>query len=178
MIVLGRAAFANLASDQWMAGKDRYQYVGSMAGAVALGVVAGALVRGWRIPERLKTGLVCAWAVAALGVTMTMAPPIDHHASGRLETADALRVIDAVVAAKPPGRDVFIANRPFNSLVYPVPMETFPGWAAIFAIFHRDDVVDGRRVCFVISDARTLAAARHGRRAPGLLCGLARPAPP
>jgi hypothetical protein len=47
--------------------------------------------------------------------------------------------------------------------------ELFPGWAGLFAIHFRTNVVDGHRVFFIKPNARVIAATKTGRRTAGLL---------
>jgi hypothetical protein len=173
LIAAGRGALVadtNLAA---MVRTARYQYVGAIAAAVALGMVANVLGTGWRMPEWVKDGALASWAAATLALTLWVGPPVNHFNAARNEAAKVVGTVDAMVSAAPPGSDVYIANRPFGSvgLMYGADLAAFPGWAAIFAIFHPDDVVDGHRLHFVIEDVGILARAQEGRRASALLCG-------
>jgi hypothetical protein len=176
LIAAGRATLVAPENLAWMVRTTRYQYVGAMAVAVAVGVVTGALTSGWWAPDWLTNGVLAVWAIATVAVALRYGPPINHFNFARRETIATLAAIDALAAAAPPGADVYIPNRPFRSIGFLLgnDVTVFPGWAAIFAISHPDDVVDGHRLHFVMEDVGTLAKAQEGRRASALLCGPAR----
>jgi hypothetical protein len=94
-------------------------------------------------------------------------------------TAGVLAEVRAAVAAAPPGATVEIPNREFGAVgvINVGYRDRFPGTAAVFAIFHPDDVVDGRRVVFTSSDPLVLKGRLAGRRSPALLRELPAPAP-
>jgi len=48
-------------------------------------------------------------------------------------------------------------------------LELFPGWAGVFTLFFPSNVVDGRRVDFVVADPTVIEAHRSGKRTAGLL---------
>jgi hypothetical protein len=93
-------------------------------------------------------------------------PTIEHFRSDREETREVLRTIRATVEEQPPGATVRIPNAPFR----PFPFYGWvPGRAAVFAIFHADNLVDGRRVVFVEPNQAVREAHRNGRRIGRLL---------
>jgi hypothetical protein len=173
LIAIARALFVTPATVLSSGRTLRYQYVGPIADAIAIGIVLNALVGRWQTPAWLTNGALGIWAGGMLAAALWAVPPFAHFDVARKETADVLKVTDTLVAAAPAGADVYIKNRPFGPIGYFffTHMEAFPGWAAVFAMFHPTDVVNGHRVHFVIDDADTLARAQHGRRAPALLCG-------
>jgi hypothetical protein len=171
MVAIGRAAFVNSANLAFMVRTARYHYLGPLVVAVTIGIVLDGLGLGRWLPDPVKTGALLAWAITAMVVVALYRQPIDHFDTARDETARALGTVEAAIAASPAGTDVYVPNQPFASVGFVLygNMAAFPGWAAVFAAFHRDDVVDGHRVFFVIDDPKTLAAARHGHRAESLL---------
>ena len=107
---------------------------------------------------------------------MWNAAPIPRFDDQQRTVDDVLAHVRTAVDAAPPGADVFIANRDFM-YSYRLSMQVgqadfplrYPGWAAIFAIYHPSDVVDGRRVYFVVDDPAKVAAWQRGRRGASLI---------
>jgi len=149
----------------------RYQYTATVGLALATTAVltwAGARLR---FAARPIIGFLLAFATLLVACVIRFRPPINDHVEERRETASVIAAIRAEIAKAPRGADVDIENRRFTA-VGPVlanlAMPTFPGWAAVFAIFFPDDTVDGRRVHFV-TDAPIVRAGRQGRRSATLL---------
>ena len=144
-----------------MAGTLRYHY---LATAVLSALVCTALPAVIRVPlEEWTKATVLASAIAA-GAVLYVADgrPIDHHDVARRETAGVLAAVRARVAGQPAGAPVYMDNHPFASVAlymgrFQLP---FPGWAAIFLIFHPSGTLEGRPMYFVTRDPRLIAAAR------------------
>jgi hypothetical protein len=149
----------------------RYQYTATVGLALATTAVltwAGARVR---LAARSVTGAVLAFAVLLVVGVIRFRPPINDHGRERHETEAVIAAIRAEIASAPRGADAYLENRPFMAVgpvIATAGMPSFPGWAAVFAIFFPDDTVDSRRVHFV-SDAPIVQAGRQGRRSATLL---------
>ena len=151
----------------------RYHYLASAAVTVALcGTIAHAARRP---PWRAGAWLFVGWLVASAVFVLVRPHPIDHHAEARRETEGVLDTVRAQLDAAPPASTVYVENHPFTqvALLLPNNPELFPGWAALFLVFHRSDVVEGRTVRFVERDPRVLEA----RRAGGPIASLLVPSP-
>ena len=172
LITLGRGMLVDQSTFGRMVRTTRYHYAGTIAAAVAFGIVLGELGSLRPLSVWLKRGALGGWAAATLAMALVYGAPITHFAYCRQETYTTLTAIEKAAAARP-GTDVFILNRPFRSvgLVFGSRMAEFPGWAAIYAMFHASDTLDGHRIRFVIADREVLDAARHGRRASHLRTG-------
>jgi hypothetical protein len=162
MVAAGRAFGAVTVLGQSVAvsaGTPRYHYlvtaVLSALLCVALGRVSSVQLAAWS----RATVLASVMAAGAL-LYVEHAPPIDHHLSARRETEGVLAAVLAGVGTRPPGEPVYIENHPFASVAlymgrFQLP---FPGWAAIFLIFHPSGVLERRRVYFVSRDPQIVAA--------------------
>ena len=146
----------------------RYHYLASAALTV---VVCWVL-------HRVSTPAMTRWpnavlvgALAALALSLRAAPAIDHHDQARRETTEVLDTARTHAAAAPPGSTVYIENRRFASVAIFVVEHPalFPGWAAVFLVFQRRNVLDGRTVQFVARDPRELEAAHRGGPIAALL---------
>lgn len=170
------AAYGIVVAGRWMwEGKfylgTRYQYVPLLAITLAFCLALAALDERWPSPVALKRLLLAAWVVGAAGAQFWLGRGIDHHLFARRAAAQAVEEIRRQIDAAPAGRDVYIVNRVFRG-VGPLMIKNphlFPGWAAVFTIFFPDNVVDGKRVFFVVDDPAVLEAARHGRRTATLI---------
>jgi hypothetical protein len=162
IIGVGRGAIANFLMSGTLAAVpliSRYHYAGQLFLTLLLSGVVACLapLRG----RTVGTVLAACYAVTAIA-NLGWSPPIDHHPEAREGTEQTIAAIRSAIAAVPPGETVRIENRPFGPL--PFPPVLFPGWAAVFAVFFPDDVVDGRRVQFVERDPAVLKALRRGHR--------------
>ncbi len=152
----------------WMGAQPRYQY----AVSAVLTVILCLLLAEVRALARLRPwwrDVVVLGLVGVLVVSFVrFGRPLDHHAPARAEVQRILQAIGTRVAAAS-GQDVYISNCGFASIEWNP--QAFPGCAGIFVIAYPDNVVGGKRVYFVESNARILAAARaHPRgRAAALL---------
>lgn len=176
-VLLSTAAYGIVAAGRGMLWGDqfylatRYQYVGLIPATLALCLGLGELDRSMLLSFSMKQALLVAWATAAVGAHLWLGREIDHHRPQRNATRFALDEMRRLIDAAPAGHDVYITNRVFAG-VGPLMIrnpQLFPGWAAAFAIFFPDNVVDGRRVFFVVPDAEVRAAARNGKRTSTLV---------
>jgi hypothetical protein len=146
----------------------RYHYLASAALTVVL-----CWVLEWLATARLVRwrDMLLVTALAAVALSLRGVPPIDHHDQARRETEQVLGTVRAAVAAAPPGSTVYVENRRFAAVAIFVLQhpEMFPGWAAVFLIFHRSNLLDGRTVKFVARDPRVLEATRRGGPIASLL---------
>jgi len=140
----------------------RFHYVPLIPLAILVAFPIAALAA--RVP-RTALLVVAVWCIVAVAAAIT-ARPSDECASSRRQLADALAGIGGAIDRSPPGTTVRIPNRVFP----PVGMQiVFPGWAALFTIYHPDDAVDGRRVVFVEPNPAVIDFGRKGRRSRTLL---------
>jgi hypothetical protein len=169
-IAAGRAVFFDMGTLIYGVRESRYHYVGTIPLAVAIGLMLAWLGRSLPEGRGLRYALLGGWVAATLALYAVTPPFIDLNDNARAETGRVLAAIRSAVAVAPPGTDVRISNRPFLS-IGPMMIRdpSFPGWAGVFTIFFPSNVVDGRRVYFVVDDPKVLAAASHGRRTSGLL---------
>jgi hypothetical protein len=168
MIAAGRA-IGTLAilgqSAATTAGTPRYHYLQTAVLSALLCIALGR-VTPVRMAERWKATLLAAAVAVGALLYLTRAKPIDHHEMARRETGRILDFVRKRVEAQPPGQRVYIENHPFASVAlfmgrFQLP---FPGWAAIFIIFHPSGVLDGREVYFVSRDPRILESEKIARR--------------
>lgn len=169
VIAAGRSAFYEYIRDL-LVRTDRYQYSATAALAVLICLAFAQLAPGPGRPWA-RTALLGGWLLATATGLVLVRVPYDHFEFARRHAEVALAAIDAAIAATPPGEDVYLQNQTFRGVgpfVVANPV-AFPGWAAVFAVFHPTNVVDGRRVFFVEADAEVRAAAAHGRRSAPLI---------
>ena len=165
IVAAGRARLLFDLAPEFFETLTRYHYVGQLALAVLLCLLiqrAGSLLRA-----RAKDLAVAAWYAGMITAFVLSPPAIDHHARTRRLTGQTLAALRRAVRSRPVGRTVYIPNRGFPALLFFPAL--FPGSAAIFAIFHPSNVLDGRRVYFVESNPAVLEAAKRGRRTKDLL---------
>lgn len=173
IIAAGRAGLLG-SNSSWGAAQGRYHYVGTIPLAIVLCLMLA------RMAGRQRVAALGRWVMLPLWVGLTLfayssSPPFDLNVSSRRETAQLLDTVRAAVAAAPPGGEVYIPNRPFRSGWILPTDRSFPGWAGVFTIFFPSNIVDGRRVYFVVDDPEVLAAARAGKRTADL---VVEPSPP
>lgn len=172
LIAAGRGALVDGYNFGAMVRTARYHYVGPLAAALAIAVVLAELATLLPRSVALRRAALGTWAAAVLALALRIGAPVKHYEDARRETEDTLAAIAAIAAATPRGMDVYIVNQPFRPMMMLASnLVAFPGWAGVFAVFHADDTLNGRRIRFVIDDPDVLAAARHGRRAEALLTG-------
>jgi len=173
MIAIGRAVFATIIKGARPVAEEaaRYHYLATVPLVTAPLVLAASAASRIRVGMLVRDAVAVA-ALAGLAVGVARTPwRIDAHDDVRANTVRVLGVIGDAIAAGQPGRFVLIQNRRFAGVGIFVQQRDFPGWAALFAIFHPDDRVDGRTVRFVEPDPLALAAARDGRRTGRLIVG-------
>jgi hypothetical protein len=171
MIGIGRGVFAHGERTAHLASSARFHYLGPAALCVALGLVLAEVARRDARLARFGRRALPVWWVAVLAIHLLRGPMPRSFEYSRQETMQTLASIRASVAAARPGEAVYIDNRGFNSigmLLYGA-RQRFPGWAGVFAIYHPEQVIDGRRVRFLESDRRVIEQANRGRRTAGLL---------
>jgi hypothetical protein len=175
IIALGRASIlAKMVSKDLEAQTVRYHYVGLLLLTV---LVCLLLYRAGSFLGNLSKGfLLAAWYAVAVVTCVVFPPKIDHHATARKTTMRVLSAMTRAVHSRPPGRAVYIHNRSF----WPMPFfpDQFPGWAAIFVIFHSSNVVDGRRVYFIDANPGVIEMAQRGKRTKNLFVPPGRQGPP
>jgi hypothetical protein len=169
IIVLGRVVFFTAYPSATMAMQPRYHYAGLLPLTILLCVLLGHAGRRLRLPAWAKTSLVVAWLTLVASTYAWSDFVIDHHAKAKKQTDEVLATIRARVAAQPPGTEVSIPNRGFAAFPGGVPRPAFPGWAAVFVVFHPENTVDGRRVRFIDADLGVNVASVRGKRSKGLI---------
>ena len=175
MIALGRAALLSKVEQSITLGA-RYHYAPVLGMGLALALALAAIWRSVRRYRPVGGVIYAGWIAALLAGRVWNAAPIPRFDDQQRTVDDVLAHVRTAVDAAPPGADVFIANRDFM-YSYRLSMQVghadfplrYPGWAAIFAIYHPSDVVDGRRVYFVVDDPAKVAAWQRGRRGAALI---------
>jgi hypothetical protein len=120
--------------------------------------------------REIRTALLFAWLAVAVTAYARSGWALDQHDESRRRTAEVLATIESNVAAQPPGKGVYIHNKPFAEIHSGlIKMTTFPGWAAVFIIYYPENTVDGRRIFFVEKNPEVIAAHADGLRTKGLL---------
>jgi hypothetical protein len=170
LIAIARSMFLGFGWAQ-MVRTPRYHYAPGAVLSLVLAMALGAVGGGWPLSARLKNQLLAAWALGTAAMIGFAGHTIDHFDNDRRETVAVLNEMQAIIVATPPGETVYIPNKQFNSVGFMnvTLVNRFPGTAAIFAIFHADNVVDGRPVVFTTTNKAILAGAARGRRSAGLL---------
>ena len=162
IIALGRAALMLKLAPQ-MITFPRYHYVGQLGLAIMLCLLlaqAAAKLTAW--PKRL---LLVAWYGLTLASYAHFAPNIDHHDVAHRDTQQALAAMQLAIDRSPRGRAVYIPNHSFKPL--PFFPSLFPGWAAVFVIFHVDNrASDGRPIYFVEDNPGVIEALQYETLSP------------
>jgi hypothetical protein len=179
IIAVGRISFFSVLGTRIVT-SARYHYAATAFLSAAVLLMLATAVRRHPLPRRWASAF---WAAAlALNVLpyALLPHPIDHHDQPRAAAKRALSDIQRGIGAAPPGADVVIQNRRFNGvgpLMFNRP-DLFPGLAGVFAVYFPKTVVDGRRVFFVLTDRKALAAARTGRKSARFVLGPGEAPPP
>jgi hypothetical protein len=181
-IALGRATISHLVRVggvlEGVRMSPRYYYQIDAIGAVMVTLILREMTRG-RADRTVRTAMVAAWTVAALGAWTWRTPPVDHYTSQRELVARAGKTIAEEIARHPPGSVACLSLDQRDDALFPTTKSVFPGYAALFMLLHPTNEVDGRRVYFVTSDPTALEArAGGGRIASLLLPAGACPPPP
>jgi hypothetical protein len=178
IIVAGRAAFfAAAGRPQAFIRPGRYHYAAPIPLAIALCVLLAYADKRYTLRPEAKTGLLAGWLFLTGLAYAQFGKPINNHIQARRETTAVLSAIRQAIDAAPPGENVYIPNRPFQSLgpIFVKRQDIFPGWAGVFVIFYPDNVVDGKSVFFVTTDRKLIGAAKEGHRTATL---IVEPPPP
>jgi hypothetical protein len=146
-----------------MAISARYQYLAQIALAVVVSLVLAEVGRrvAWSTVTRML--LLAGWSTWALGSALLFRSPVNAYDPQRAEVASLRDAMIAEIHTQPSGSVVCLANRSAPLAMF------FPGTVGVFMLFERENVVDGRRVYFVSSDAKLLAQREAGTRLESLL---------
>jgi len=171
IIAAGRAIFFRLPMMGAAVAQPRYHYVGTIPLTVLLCLILDHLGAVVRLSTGARYALLALWIAVTMGSFTYTQRFVDLHQADRAETDSVLSAVRAAIAAAPRGGDVYIANKPFNSIGHLLVANQieFPGWAAVYTIFFPSNDVDGRQVHFVVDDPEVIRAAGTGRRTAGLL---------
>ena len=177
LIAVARSMFIDFHGLAVLVRSPRFHYATGALLAAALTTALAALAGRWSVPAPAARAAFAAALLAVAWSGLGVERRIDNFDGDRAATLRVLVDIRAAIDAAPPGATVEIANRQFGQVGYVNVgyRDRFPGTAAIFAIFHPENVVDGRRVVFTSDDPLVLKGARGGRRSATLLREL--PAP-
>ena len=167
LIAMGRAVFFQAYSSAVVAIQPRYHY----SGLVPLTLLICTLLNRVPFPS-LGASFRALPSIAGIGLVVLLYRAfgfhIDNHALTHDQVDGVLKAVATSAAAVDRGGDVYIPNRSFGGLLG-MPPAQFPGWAAVFVIFNRSPVIDGRRVYFVDRRPEVIAACASGKRTAGLL---------
>lgn len=170
VVAAGRAMVGRGSRAALMAGSPRFHYLAVAALVVAVCLLLMGVAR--RIPRLARVGrvLLPAWIAGVLVVHAWRGPVLPGYSYCRTETMQVLADIRSAVAAAP-GENVHIDNRGFKCIgpMLYAARHRFPGWAGVFALYFPTNVVEGRRVYFLESNALALERASRGRRTAGLM---------
>jgi hypothetical protein len=176
MIGLGRYISGEataMSSTLW----GRYHYAAPLGFAFALAIAVATLLDRTRAAAQARMLLVAAGYAAAVVGLVRFFPPLPTYKNVQRDVDAQLARIDAAVRASP-SDTVYLRYAPYFTSDLPslnVGKDTFqlprrfPGLAALFAVYHRDNVVAGRRVVFVLDDPVKLGLWQRGRRGASLL---------
>lgn len=150
-IAVGRAPyFEGEAMEKFLVGQERYHYVGFLFPTLLLCFVLSELGSSPRLPAAFKGVALAAWLALSAAAYARFGLTIDHHDRVRTEVERVLSEIHRKAEETPAGQPVFVTNRYFEPAPpYLFRMEDFPGWAGVFAVFHPENTIDGRRVYFM-----------------------------
>ena len=159
------------------AGEARYHYVALLP--VTLLVVE--LLR--RATRHLRAAEAPVLILAALATPLLSynrpKPPLYDPVPARHETQSIMTRIRTLAAAPEDSGPLCLPNGAFGGIARYVvanPRLEFPGWAALYAIFEPDDMVNGRRIYFVELNGDVLQTAKRGRRSASLIISPGRAA--
>jgi len=142
--------------------RSDFQYLATLGWILVLASASSAM----KLPAKAKrwAGAAVCGAVFLLLVVPSalVAPEVDARARVALDKGRATveSALDDVISRAPANKVLYVHNTPVRSIVGGAANDEFPGLAAYFAITHRSNVVDGRRVLFVESDPALLATIR------------------
>ena len=146
-----------------LATATRYQYLAQIALTVVVCLVLAEAGRrvAWTTATRMS--LLAGWAIWAVGSAFLLRPPINPYAPQRAAVTTLRDALLAKIHDQPPGSVVCIPNEPAPFML------GFPATVGAFMLLESENVVDGRRVYFVSSDAKLLAQREPGTRLESLL---------
>jgi hypothetical protein len=157
---------------------DRYHYVSPLGAFLALAIAIAALLGRARNRRRADAAFAATGYAVAVAGYLCCFPPMPTHVAVQRQVDTILKQTIATIRAHPPG-DVYIRQRPFftsdltsltiGDTVINIPPGRFPGSPALYALYHDEDVFEGRRVYFVVGDPAKVAAWRRGRRGSQLI---------
>jgi hypothetical protein len=149
-IAVGRADLLVKLPIMFVVGTERYHYVGFLTLTLLLCVILATLATGTYVRPAIKNLLLLS-SLVVIGTGFAFKrPAVDHHAEARGSTEFALRWMKARIDGSPPHQVVYFHNRGFEATPpYWIPPAQFPGWAAVYVIFHPENSVDGKPVRFI-----------------------------
>ncbi|HJQ83590.1 MAG TPA: hypothetical protein VKA21_05920, partial [Candidatus Binatia bacterium] len=164
IIAAGRLGFYATGRDMLIAA-ERYHYAGSLALAVLFCLSLDVLGRRLRVRSRVATALLVLWLAASGIAFATVRRPIDQHDVQRTFAEQALGSLRRL-AVSAGSDEIYVANQPFAGVgpLMAVNPAVFPRLGALFLVYHPDGRLEGRRVRFVETDRRVLAATARGVR--------------
>lgn len=170
VIAAGRATLLPSTRVAVAAATTRYHYVGTIPLSLLLSCALASLTRSSRHAGVLQYGLLLIAVALGTALYVRAKPFIDPHLNARKETKAVVEEIRAAIARAPAGSEVHIETRRFQSvgLLLRDVQSGFPGWAGIFTLFFPDNVVDGKRVRFVLDDPIVVKNIATGKRSRDL----------
>jgi len=153
-IASGRVVFWPIAGMKLIA-QGHYHYTAPLPLAILAALVLAEVARRWQPSAAVARTMLALWFVTLGAALVLAAPPIRHHDRERRVAETTLAQIRTLARSQPAGSDVFIKNRRYfgvGPFVINNP-DTFPGVAAVFAVFYPDQLLEGRRIFFVEEDA-------------------------
>lgn len=172
IIVAGRASFfAAAGRPQAFIRPGRYHYAPPIPLAIALCLLLAYADKRFTLRPEAKTGLLLGYMFLIGLAYARFGKPINNHNQARRETDGVLAAIRQAIDATPPGQNVYIEHRPFQSLgpIFVMRQDIFPGNAGVFVIFYPENVVDGKPVFFATTNSKLLSAAKEGHRTATLI---------
>lgn len=167
-IAMGRVVFFQALTSSMMAIQPRYHYAGLVPFTLLVCLVLASAGRSRIFSAPVKT-IALIGALSLLGFSYANSDfQVDHHFESRVQIDEVMTSVMSAVGAVQVGDDVYIPNRSFAGM-FIVPPTVFPGWAAVFAIYHRTNVIEGRHVYFVDKRLGVLIASAKGRRSSRLI---------
>ena len=171
LIAVGRSGFFEPEKMAAAAAQSRYHYVATAPLVAVLCLMLGRLGEVVRAPDGVKYAALAVFAAVMLVSAAAARPFISLHPTSRAEVERVGSAVTSAVSASAPAAAVYIRNQTFHSVGNLLVLDpaSFPGWAAVFTFLFPSNVVDGRRVYFVVDDPAVRAAAGSGKRSAGLL---------
>lgn len=140
----------------------RYHYAATSFIAILIGLSIDQILQRWPGCARVVIGLLALLIVVAVPLYVSA-----YRALDRLIAASGydpvVAYLDRVIRQTPAGGVAYLENRAFRALLSTYKDVMLPGWAAIFAISHPANSLDGRGVQFCEHDAALLRTLRSER---------------